>query len=93
MEQPLGGKVMRNTGGVRKTRFAPPSRGFGKSGAYRICYVYFPAHEMVFFLLLFAKNEQPNLTTAQEKVCRLLIKQIQQSLDGDRVNLKGRSNG
>jgi hypothetical protein len=42
MENPLSGKVMSRTGGVRKTRFAPPSRGSGKSGAYRVCYLYFP---------------------------------------------------
>ena len=36
MENPLCGKVMRNTGGVRKARFAPPSQRSGKSGAYRV---------------------------------------------------------
>ena len=80
LENPLSGKVMRNTGGVRKIRFAPPSRGSGKSGGYRVCYFYFPASEMVFFVLIFAKNEQPNLTPEQQKVCRSLAKQIKQML-------------
>jgi hypothetical protein len=31
MENPQAGKVMRSTGGVRKTRFAPLSRGSGKA--------------------------------------------------------------
>jgi hypothetical protein len=30
MEDPLAGKVMRNTGGVRKARFAPGHPRFGK---------------------------------------------------------------
>jgi hypothetical protein len=34
MENPLAGQVMRNTGGVRKARFAPPSRGSGKSDKF-----------------------------------------------------------
>ena|SRR6266550_5088737 len=81
MENPLSGKVMRNTGGVRKIRFAPPSRGSGKSGAFRVCYFYFPLREMVFFVLMFPKNEQPNLTADQARACQILSKQIKQSLD------------
>jgi hypothetical protein len=81
MENPLAGKVMRKTGGVRKTRFAPPSRGSGKSGAYRVCYLYFPAHEIVFFMLIFPKNEQPNLTPEQEKACRTVARLIKDSLE------------
>jgi len=81
MENPLAGKVMRNTGGVRKMRFAPGSRGSGKSGAYRVCYFYFPVYEIVFFVLIFPKNEQPNLTPEQEKRCRMLAKQIMKTLE------------
>lgn len=81
MENPLAGKTMRNTGGVRKLRFAPKSRGSGKSGAFRVCYFYFAVKEIVFFVLIFPKNEQPNLTPAQEKSCRMLSRQISQALD------------
>jgi len=80
MDNPLAGRVMRNTGGVRKTRFAPPSGGAGKSGAFRVCYFHFPAFEIVYFVLIFPKKEQPNLTPEQEKACRLLARQIEQSL-------------
>jgi hypothetical protein len=81
LENPLCGKVMRNTGGVRKVRFAPPSRSLGKSGGYRVCYFYFPAHEMIFFALIFPKSEQPNLTAEQQEACRSLAKQIKQMLE------------
>jgi hypothetical protein len=81
MENPASGKVMRKTGGVRKIRFAPPGHGWGRSGAYRVCYLYFPTHEIVYFVLIFPKNEQPNLTAEQEKLCRVLAKQIEQALD------------
>ncbi len=86
MEDPFAGKVMRNTGGIRKTRFAPASRGSGKSGAYRVCYFYFPSYEIVFFILLFPKGEQPNLTAEQEKVCRVLSKEISQALESTQKN-------
>ena len=69
---------MSNTGGIRKMRFAPPSRGSGKSGAYRVCYLYVPARHIVYFVLIFPKSEQPNLTPEQEKACRLLARQIKQ---------------
>jgi hypothetical protein len=80
MENPLCGKVMTRTGGVRKTRFAPPSRGSGKSGAFRVCYLYFPRHETVFIVLIYPKKEQPNLTADQEKACRSLAKDIAAAL-------------
>ncbi|HEY1684704.1 MAG TPA: type II toxin-antitoxin system RelE/ParE family toxin [Tepidisphaeraceae bacterium] len=80
MENPLAGKVMKSTGGIRKARFAPPSSRSGKSGAFRVCYFYFPDHAIVFFVLIFPKNEQPNLTAEQEKICRNLSEQIKQML-------------
>jgi hypothetical protein len=83
LDNPMSGKVMRNTGGVRKARFAPPSRGSGKSGAYHVCYFYVPDHEIVFFVLIFPKSEQPNLTPEQEKACRLLAKEIKGALNKD----------
>jgi hypothetical protein len=79
-ENPLAGKVMRNSGGVRKIRFAPPSRGSGKSGGYRVCYFYFSMHEIVYFVLVFPKSEQPNLTPEQLKACRALAEEIKRAL-------------
>jgi hypothetical protein len=90
LQNPTAGSVMRNTGGVRKVRFAPPSRGSGKSGAYRVCYFYFPLHEAIYFVLIFPKNEQPNLTAAQQKACRELAREINRSLDA-RWRAKGRT--
>ena len=82
MENPLAGKVMRNTGGVRKARFAPPSRRSGKSAAFRVCYLHYPAHELVFFVLIFPKSEQPSLSAEQERACRALSREIKDTLDG-----------
>lgn len=80
MENPLAGKIMRSSGGVRKIRFAQRSRGAGKSGGFRICYFYFPVHEIVYFVLVFPKSEQPNLTPEQLKPCRTLAEEIKRAL-------------
>jgi hypothetical protein len=80
MANPSVGPVMRDTGGVRKARFAPPSLHAGKSGAFRVCYLYFPRHATICFVLLFPKNQQPNLTPAQKKTCAALSTEIQAAL-------------
>jgi hypothetical protein len=41
LRNPDAGAVVAGTGGLRKVRFAPPSRHIGKSGAFRIGYAYF----------------------------------------------------
>ena len=84
MDNPLAGPVIRNTGGVRKTRFAPPSRGGGKSGGFRVCYLHVPTHSFVCFVLVYPKNEQANLTPEQQQACRTLVKEIRRKLDEQR---------
>ena len=80
MENPEAGAVMAATGGLRKVRFAPPSRHSGKSGAYRVGYVYFPVARAIFLLAIFAKNDKANLSsaerTAYQRVIQLLKNKI-----------------
>ena len=45
---------------------------------------YFPDHEIIFFVLLFPKNEQPNLTPEQEKTCRVLANRSSRHSTRDR---------
>lgn len=80
IENPEGGKVMARTGGVRKIRFAPPSRRTGKSGALRVCYAWFPAYGTVGLYLIYPKNEKDTLTSDDEKACRLLVQRMQAAL-------------
>jgi hypothetical protein len=65
MEHPESGAVMSGTGGVRKLRFAPPSRHSGKSGATRVCYAVL-VDVVCYLFLIFPKNERANLS-AQDK--------------------------
>ncbi len=62
-------------GGVRKVRFARP--GGGKSGGYRVIYVFAPDADMPLFLItVFAKNEKANLTPSEARVVKSLGKEL-----------------
>jgi hypothetical protein len=51
-------------GGLRKVRFARP--GSGKSGGYRTVYVFGGTAIPIFLVTVFAKNEQDNLSKAEQ---------------------------
>lgn len=74
LKNPRAGAIMSNTGGVRKTRAA--QEGHGKRGSGRVAYLYVPEQQTVYFLLAFPKNVQGNLTDAQKKLVRELVKEI-----------------
>ena len=67
MDRPDNGRVMTGTGGLRKMRFAPPSRHMGKSGAMRVCYLWLPGLSRIYLMLIFSKSEMGNLSAAERK--------------------------
>jgi hypothetical protein len=73
LKTPEAGAVMSGTGGMRKVRFAPPSRHSGKSRAYRVSYVYYQIGDTVTLLSILAKKDQANLTAAQKAQFRKMI--------------------
>jgi hypothetical protein len=77
--------IIKGTGGVRKVRFAKPGAGRGKSGAYRVCYAYFARRGMVFLLTAYAKDEQPNLTKAQQYAIAAVISEIEASIESGEI--------
>ena len=64
LENPLIGRVIPRTGGVRKFRHAAPGRG--KSGGYRIIYYFYDEYNPVFLLKMYAKSSIENLTSKEE---------------------------
>jgi len=66
---------MRDTGGVRKMRFAFEQRG--KSGSVRVIYVDFEIYEKIFLITAYPKNEKDNLSDSE----RAEIKQMIQTLE------------
>jgi hypothetical protein len=62
---PLAGEEIQGTGGVRKVRFA--ARGKGKSGGVRVIYYFYDEENPLYAILLYGKNEQPDLTPKQKR--------------------------
>jgi hypothetical protein len=74
LENPEKGSVQGNTGGVRKIRVATGGRG--KSGSARVAYLYVQVREVIYFILAFPKNVQPNLTAEQKHLLRGLAEKL-----------------
>ena len=82
LTDPKVGKVMRETGGVRKIRFAFEQQG--KSGSARVIYVDFEVHEKLYLLTAYPKNEKDNLSKAERNTLKQLVGILKQQLDENR---------
>ena len=82
LADPKVGKVMRETGGVRKMRFAFEQQG--KSGSVRVIYVDFEVHEKLYLLTAYPKNEKDNLSKAERNTLKQLAGILKQQLDENR---------
>ncbi len=73
--------VIKGTGGLRKVRFAPHRWGTGKSGAARICYVYFPMFSAIVLITAYSKGEQENISAAHRAAYKRLIERAERLLE------------
>lgn len=71
--RPEQGVLIRGTGGLRKLRWG--ARGRGKRGGVRVIYYWYPADQFFYMLLIYAKSEQDDLTPAQLRILRRLVKE------------------
>jgi len=71
--RPSSGKVIPNSGGLRKVRWS--TTGSGKRGSLRIIYFCEIKSDIIYFLLIYKKNEQENLTPKQLKILRKIMKE------------------
>jgi hypothetical protein len=78
---PLVGKVVGSTGGLRKMRFARADRRIGKRGGVRVCYVFFPEYSTVLLVTAYGKTEKDDLTPKEKKYIREYIRRIKVELD------------
>lgn len=62
---PEAGSLIRGTGGIRKVRYA--AKGKGKSGGLRVIYYYHSDLMPLYALMVYAKNEQEELTAEDRK--------------------------
>ncbi|MGD1014843.1 MAG: type II toxin-antitoxin system RelE/ParE family toxin [Roseiarcus sp.] len=68
------GDLIPETGGLRKVRI--PLAGRGKRGGARVIYYYYDVTLPIYLLLVYAKNERDDLSSAQKVVLRGLVKAI-----------------
>jgi len=65
LETPTLGKVIQDTGGLRKVRWGVAGRG--KRGGVRVIYYWARARGEILMLFIYGKDEQDDLTADQRK--------------------------
>jgi len=73
LEHPGAGDLIPGSGGLRKIRLGMVGRG--KRGGSRVIYYWMAAKVRIYMLLVYAKNEQDDLTAEQLKELRLLVRE------------------
>jgi len=71
--RPEQGAIIPGSGGIRKLRWS--GRGRGKRGGLRVIYFWFVSEGVVYMLYAYAKGVADDLTPAQIKVLRGLVKE------------------
>ena len=82
MTNPEAGDVIEGTGGLRKVRYADDKRGKGKRGGLRVIYYWWLSGKQFWLYTIYNKDEMDDLTAAQRKVLKELLKQ---ELDARRI--------
>ena len=80
MSNPTGCPVVRGTDGLRKLRFVPPKAKCGKSGGFRVCYVYFEEYHIVLLVYVYTKHEKDELSAGERNAIRGYIRREKAAL-------------
>ena len=79
IKNPKAGKVIKNTGGLRKLRWNV--EGKGKRGGIRTLYYYADIHSIFFMIYAYPKNVADNITKQQSKLFKSLLDKIKKELE------------
>lgn len=74
------GTYLQYTGGCQKIRWAIGNKG--KSGGVRVIYYTAMPKGKIYLLLLYAKNEQENLTAEQRAIVKKIVEQLNGANNG-----------
>lgn len=69
LRQPDIGDIVQGTGGIRKMRAA----GKGKSGGFRVWYLYFFDFKRIYLMAIYSKNETEDLSQADRKYLKTFV--------------------
>jgi len=73
LEHPGAGDVIPGGGGLRKLRWRAPGRG--KRGGTRLIYYHAASLSQIYLLLIYAKNQQKDLTAEQIAMLKAIIEE------------------
>jgi hypothetical protein len=73
--------VIPGTRGLRKMRYSPASWSKGKSGALRVCYVYFERWGAVALVIVYAKQEMDDVPESMKPAFNAAIDEIETHLE------------
>ena len=73
MLRPDAGAIIPGSGGLRKIRWS--AKGHGKRGGVRVIYYWAVSQERILMLLIYAKNEQDDLSPDQLKVLKRIVEE------------------
>jgi hypothetical protein len=71
--RPEQGSVIPGSGGLRKVRWR--AKGKGKSGGVRVIYYWITEEDQIYMLMLYGKSDQADLTSAQARTLRKLVRE------------------
>jgi len=74
LNNPLSGRIIKDTGGARKIRFALP--GTGKSGGIRVIYLDITHLNQLYLILCYPKDKQESLTPTQKKQVKAVVEAL-----------------
>ena len=80
-QNPEKGVVVQGTGGLRKIRMGLPGRG--KRGGCRVIYLYVRAASRIYFVYLYPKNEEVDLSADQKKTLKQIANSIYEEVQED----------
>ena len=70
---PASGKIIPESGGLRKIRWSEEGRG--KRGGARVIYYWFVSDDQLIMLFIYSKNEADDLTKEQIKKLKKLVEE------------------
>ena len=74
-EDPLGGDLIKGTGGARKIRWSTGSNQ-GKRGGVRVIYYYHNKDIPIFLFTVYGKNKKSDITEKERKMLKAIIKEL-----------------
>mgnify|MGYP001481659444 CR=1 FL=1 len=80
---PEQGDLIIGTGGIRKARLKSSNKG--KSGGFRVCYLYLDNRLFLFLLFIYSKNEQSGLLPKEKSLLKTISDSIKKRIKNEQI--------